>query len=74
MSSPVPSFLQHSSEAAEDDVWNSLFEVKQKALFLVSERGRGGKLMRNQGSANSQRQTTKFRPRPKKSADTRCLN
>ena len=58
MSSPVPSFLQHSSEAAEDDVWNSLFEVKQKALFLVSERGRGGKLMQNQGSAKSQRQTT----------------
>ena len=59
MSSPVPSFLQHSSEAAEDDVWNSFFKGKQKALFLVLERGREAKSMVwYQGLAKCLRQTT----------------
>ena len=59
MSSPVPSFQHPSSEAAEDDVWNSFFKGKQKALFLVLERGREDKsMMRYQGLAKCLRQTT----------------
>ena len=59
MSSPVPSFQHPSSEAAEDDVWNSFFKGKQKALFLVLERGREAKSMvRYQGLAKCLRQTT----------------
>lgn len=59
MSSPVPLFQHPSSEAAEDDVWNSFFKGKQKALFLVLERGREAKsMMRYQGLAKCLRQTT----------------
>ena len=76
MSSPVPSFLQHSSEAAEDDVWKVYKRANKKPSFSFWKEGVklkvwcGTKALR---SAYVRQQT--ISPRPVvESADIRCLN
>ena len=76
MSSPVPSFQHPSSEAAEDDVWNSFLRANKKPSFSFWKEGVklkvwcGTKALR---SAYVRQQT--ISPRPViESADIRCLN